>query len=205
MVSKREPTLSPKKSQVISLILEGYTQRRAAKDAGVSEETVSRWKSEDTLFASTLENYRRDLYESQAQKLLDLSGKAVNTLGELLKSEDEGIRLRASQAVLKATMPEPPSPKTGDLFATNQVSPDTERCYRYQLRNFAQWMQTGQGKIELEDVTAVDLLTYKQSLSHLASPRPVTILTRRITYPMRMPYGKRGPYHKRNKSKVGVA
>mgnify|MGYP001449263274 CR=1 FL=1 len=37
------------------------------------------------------------------------------------------------------------------------------------------------------------------------SPRPVTILTRRITYPMRMPYGKRGPYHKRNKSKVGVA
>jgi len=31
------------------------------------------------------------------------------------------------------------------------------------------------------------------------SPRPVTILTRRITYPMRM------PYHKRNKSKVGVS
>ena len=28
-------------------------------------------------------------------------------------------------------------PETGDLFATNQVSPDTERCYRYQLRNFA--------------------------------------------------------------------
>ena len=110
MVTETEPTLSPKKSQVIGLILEGNTQRRAAKEAGVSEETVSRWKSEDTLFASTLENYRRDLYESQAQKLLDLSGDAVNTLGELLKSEDEGIRLRASQAVLKATMPEPPSP-----------------------------------------------------------------------------------------------
>ena len=59
-------------------------------------------------------------------------------------------------------------PKTGDLFATNQVSPDTERCYRYQLRNFAQWMETEQGKIELEDVTAVDLLDYKLSLSHLA-------------------------------------
>ena len=28
-------------------------------------------------------------------------------------------------------------PKTGDLFATNQVSPDTERCYKYQLRSFA--------------------------------------------------------------------
>jgi len=101
---------SPKKSQVIALILEGNTQRRAAQEAGVSEETVSRWKAEDAQFASTLENTRRDLCESQAQKLLDLSGKAIDTLAELLKSEDEGIRLRASQAVLKATMPEPPNP-----------------------------------------------------------------------------------------------
>ena len=37
-----------------------------------------------------------------------------------------------------------------DLFATNQVSPDTERCYRYQLRNFAQWMETEQGENELD-------------------------------------------------------
>ena len=29
-------------------------------------------------------------------------------------------------------------PITGELFATNQVSPETERCYKYQLRNFAQ-------------------------------------------------------------------
>lgn len=101
---------STKQSQVIRLILEGNTQRRAAQEAGVAEETVSRWKSEDALFASTLENMRRDLCESQAQKLLDLSSKAIDTLGELLQSEDEGIRLRASQAVLKATMPEPPSP-----------------------------------------------------------------------------------------------
>lgn len=110
MVTSKEPTLTPKKSQVIALILEGNTQRRAAKEAGVSEETVSRWKSEDALYASALENSRRDLFESQSQKLLDLSGKAINTLGELLKSRDEGIRLRASQAVLKATMPEPPNP-----------------------------------------------------------------------------------------------
>ncbi len=38
-------------------------------------------------------------------------------------------------------------PYTGDLFATNQVSPDTERCYRYHLRNFAQWMETEQGML----------------------------------------------------------
>ncbi len=31
-------------------------------------------------------------------------------------------------------------PITGELFATNQVSADTERCYKYQLRSFASWM-----------------------------------------------------------------
>ena len=57
---------------------------------------------------------------------------------------------------------------TGELFATNQVSPDTERCYRNQLRHFAVWMEDEHDKIEIEDVTLVDLLAYKQTLAHLA-------------------------------------
>ena len=59
-------------------------------------------------------------------------------------------------------------PTTAELFATNQVSPDTERCYRNQLRHFASWMENEQGKVEIEDVTLVDLLAYKQILTHLA-------------------------------------
>ena len=58
-------------------------------------------------------------------------------------------------------------PTTGELFATNQVSPDTERCYRNQLRHFASWMENEQGKTEIEDVILVDLLAYKQRLTHL--------------------------------------
>ncbi len=60
-------------------------------------------------------------------------------------------------------------PLTGELFATNQVSPDTERCYRYQLRNFAQWMRETRSVEDMEDVTTADLLAYRQSLHHLAS------------------------------------
>ena len=59
-------------------------------------------------------------------------------------------------------------PKTGDLFATNQVSPDTERCYKHQLRNFAEWMREDRGVKDMEDVTTADLLAYRQSLQHLA-------------------------------------
>ena len=62
----------------------------------------------------------------------------------------------------------PNIPNTGELFATDQVSPDTERCYKYQMRNFAQWMQESQGKVDMDQVTTADLLTYRQSIEHLA-------------------------------------
>ena len=59
-------------------------------------------------------------------------------------------------------------PTTGELFATNQVSPETERGYKYQLRNFAQWMSDSRDVHNMEDVTTADLLAYRQSLLHLA-------------------------------------
>ncbi len=59
-------------------------------------------------------------------------------------------------------------PVTGELFATNQVSPETERCYKYQLRNFAEWMRENCDVEDMEDVTTADLLAYRQSLQHLA-------------------------------------
>jgi len=59
-------------------------------------------------------------------------------------------------------------PITGELFATNQVSPETERCYKYQLRNFAEWMRDNCDVEDMEDVTTADLLAYRQSLQHLA-------------------------------------
>ena len=40
-------------------------------------------------------------------------------------------------------------PTTGELFATNQVSANTERCYRYQMGNFAECMHEPQGKVNM--------------------------------------------------------
>ena len=59
-------------------------------------------------------------------------------------------------------------PITGELFATNQVSAETGRCYKYQLRNFAAWMAESRGIEDMEAVTTVDLLAYRQSIEHLA-------------------------------------
>ena len=60
-------------------------------------------------------------------------------------------------------------PTTGELFATNQVSPDTERCYKYQLRNFANWMADSRDVRDMESVSVSDLLAYRQSIQHLAA------------------------------------
>ena len=54
-------------------------------------------------------------------------------------------------------------PTTGELFATNQVSPDTERCYKCQLHNFAEWMADSRDVHDMEAVTTADLLAYRQS------------------------------------------
>ena len=59
-------------------------------------------------------------------------------------------------------------PITGELFATNQVSPETERCCKYQLRSFAKWVADSRDVHDMEDVTTADLLAYRQSLQHLA-------------------------------------
>ena len=56
-------------------------------------------------------------------------------------------------------------PTTGELFATNQVSPDTERCYRYQLRSFSRWMETERGAAEIED----DGIPFEEKIAELSA------------------------------------
>ena len=58
-------------------------------------------------------------------------------------------------------------PTTGDLFATNQVSANTERCYKRQLHNFAEWMAGSRDVHDMEAVSTADLLAYRQSIKHL--------------------------------------
>ncbi len=60
-------------------------------------------------------------------------------------------------------------PTTGELFATNQVSANTERCYKRQLHNFAEWMADSRDVRDMESVSVSDLLAYRQSIQHLAA------------------------------------
>jgi len=107
--------LNGKQDQVITLLLAGKTQKDAAAEVDVAEETVSRWMKGDAVFVATLNARRRELWGANAQRLRSLAGKAIKTLEGLLESENEAMQLRAASEILKAVSlasVEPPSGRT---------------------------------------------------------------------------------------------
>ena len=115
-VKESEPAeLTPAQEAVIAALLDGKTQAEAAALAGVVPETISRWKSKDALFVATWQTRRRQVWESHAQRLRNLAGKALDVVEAGLEAGD----IRAAGLVLKSvslaelTIPEPETTAAG--------------------------------------------------------------------------------------------
>ncbi len=95
--------LSGPQIAVIGFMLEGKRQGEAAELAGVAPETVSRWVRGDAVFLAELNVRRAELWQSQASRLRNMAGKAVDVLEGLLADESTspGVRLAAAREVLK--------------------------------------------------------------------------------------------------------
>jgi hypothetical protein len=78
----------------------GKTIRDAAADAKVSERSVRNWLG-DPLFIARVRELRNGMYTAAVGKLADLSGRAADTLGELLRNGTAQLKLQASRAVLE--------------------------------------------------------------------------------------------------------
>ena len=104
MAKKTVPAavLSGEQLAVIDALLAGHSQAEAAKLAGVAAETVSRWVRGAPAFVAELNRRRRDVWQSQAQRLRGLAGRAIDTLDSMLDSESEAMRFRAACAVLRS-------------------------------------------------------------------------------------------------------
>lgn len=90
--------LTPAQEAVIGHLLAGKSQAEAAALAGVAAETVSRWKRDDLLFVATWQNRRRQVWDSHAQRLRNLAGRALDVVEAGLDAGD----LRAAALVLKS-------------------------------------------------------------------------------------------------------
>ena len=95
--------LTEKQIQALDLLVTGKTKTEAAKEIGVTRETVSRWANGDPIFIAALNSMRQELHEVQADRMRQLAAEAYSALSELMGAEaPPSVRLRAALAVIEA-------------------------------------------------------------------------------------------------------
>jgi len=93
--------LSPKQEQAIVLLARGASIVDTAKIVKVSEQTIYNWKANESFMEDLKDETRAYLGESRT-RLGSLALLAIETLADLLKSDNPSIRLKAVQEVFKA-------------------------------------------------------------------------------------------------------
>ena len=95
-------TISPAQSLALGVLVSGGSVTKAAKEAGVARETVSRWVHHDPVFLAAVQNARAELASQTRCALEALGMRAVGVLVEAVGNQFvKPWRLRAACAVLK--------------------------------------------------------------------------------------------------------
>jgi hypothetical protein len=91
------PALSPVQLAAIQHLLAGETVTASAQAAGVSRETVHRWRKEDWLFQAEFNRRQREIQSAIQSRLLSMALAATDTVNQAIAGGD----LKAALAVLK--------------------------------------------------------------------------------------------------------
>jgi hypothetical protein len=83
-------------------IARGQNVKTAAEETGVGLRTLHRWLAEDQAFRQRVDELRDTLFSQALGRLSELTGQAAETLGGLLGSKDEKIRLQTACTVFEA-------------------------------------------------------------------------------------------------------
>jgi len=83
-------------------IARGTSIVKAATKVGISETTGYRWARKPEVVKSIAE-VRSTVLQTASQRMMNIAGKAVETLETLLGSDDDKIRLSAAKAVIDGT------------------------------------------------------------------------------------------------------
>src|SRR5712692_5707930 len=85
------------REQAILALLSERTMARAAERCGVNERTLRRWLTADATFKAEYEAARSALYEAGMSRIQALTGRAVDTLEDLLGAKEHpAVRLGAA-------------------------------------------------------------------------------------------------------------
>src|SRR5579863_9378541 len=105
--NRRHPVqpLTPIQTQVLSGLLAGQPIAAVARDNGIDRSTIYHWRKDHPHFTFALEQARERLQTALYDDVQDLITQALQVLSELLHSENENIRLRVAQTLLRAANP----------------------------------------------------------------------------------------------------
>ena len=96
------PELTNEQIKAADLLLAGMSVTDTAGEIGVTRETVSRWRNKNSAFIAYTNQARLELYAANQDEMNRLVGRALDTLGVLLDSENDVVRLKAALGLLKS-------------------------------------------------------------------------------------------------------
>ncbi len=97
--------ISPAQALALGALVSGGSITKAAKEAGVARETVSRWVHHDPVFLAELQNVRSELALQTRCALEALGMRAVAVLADaIFKSVDDRVKQADRVAVLPITV-----------------------------------------------------------------------------------------------------
>ena len=98
-----EPKLSHRQILALPVIAAAPNLTEAAKDAGISEATLRRWR-QDAHFNAELDRLTAEIAETTRQGLTDIVLQGLSVVADLMEDPDHAVRLRAARAAIMMGM-----------------------------------------------------------------------------------------------------
>jgi len=105
-MTRKKPSEAASEKNQLAFAIElarGSSIAQAAKKVRIAESTGYRW-SKKRLVCQAIEDFRKSVLQVACNQMINIVGRAVETLGKLLDSDSEQIRLSAARAVLDGTV-----------------------------------------------------------------------------------------------------
>ena len=96
------PTITPRQQQALQALMTGATDSTAAEAAGVSRETVNRWRRRDANFMAAFNEARQDLAQDFHDGLRALLPDALAALRDGLTADNINTRVRVASTLFRA-------------------------------------------------------------------------------------------------------
>lgn len=103
--------LSTIQTQVLSGLLSGQSVAAVAREHGIHRSTIYNWRKDHPHFTFALDQARSRLQDALYDETQDLVAQSLEVFAGLLHSQDDRMKFRVAQAILRLANPARPTPE----------------------------------------------------------------------------------------------